>query len=198
MAADDDGNASSSDTHGLLVAHDDPTPKKIEEVAVVNNIVHESPTFGSESAKDVQTVAESSGGPSVGTANERQSDVASVRSMPAVRTTESPVPLIQEPESAMPSPSPSSLSHRPPPSPSRSQTLQEPNPNNQQRRASRRSTIEVRRIPFTCLLALMRLRVALLIVYPVFSPTLCIVENLAQAPPENLYPKLHLLLPRVR
>jgi hypothetical protein len=150
MTPDEDGNASSSDTHGVLVARDDPTSKKVEEVAVVNKI-EESPTFGPEPAKDVPVVAESSRGPLIGTLNDRQSDVGSVHSMPAPRMTESPVPMIQEPHSPMLSPSPSALSHRPPPSPSRSQTLQEPSANSQQRRASRRSTIEVRQTPSTCI-----------------------------------------------
>ncbi|KAF6766346.1 hypothetical protein DFP72DRAFT_866240 [Ephemerocybe angulata] len=147
MPLDDDGNASSSDTHALVVAHDDRPSKKIEEVAVVNKIENESPTFGSDPPKDVPTVAESSTGPSVGMVNDHQSDAGSVHSMPVVRVTESPVPMLHEPQSAAPSPSPSALSHRPPPSPSRSQTLQEPTGNNQQlqqRRASRRSTIEGR------------------------------------------------------
>ncbi|KAJ3507516.1 hypothetical protein NMY22_g16904 [Coprinellus aureogranulatus] len=144
MPAEDDGNASSSDTHGILVTHDDPAPKKIDNVAVVDKIVQGSPQFGSEFAKDVPTAVEANGGPSLAGVDAHQSDAGSLQSTSAVRMSESPVPMIQEPRSTLPSPSPSTLSHRPPPSPSRSQTLQEPTPNSQQRRASRRSTVEGR------------------------------------------------------
>lgn len=146
MPTTDDGNASSTDTHPLLVHHDDHPDKKIDEVAVVDAVVHESPTFAPDSSKDVSTVAESSRGPSLGTVVDQHSEVASVHSVPEVRITESPIPMLYESQaSPLPSPSPSTLSHRPPPSPTRSQTLQEPSsiPTGQQRRSSRRSTIEV-------------------------------------------------------
>lgn len=146
--ADDDENASSSDTHALLVGRDDHPSKKMEDVTVVSSVpenVDEPEKFTPESAKDVAPVAESSRGPSISTVADQHSDAGSVHSMPIVRVTDSPVPMIQEPSSPAPSPSPSALSHRLPPSPARSQTLQEPPTASQpqQRRAGRRSTAEV-------------------------------------------------------
>ncbi|KAJ2928932.1 hypothetical protein H1R20_g8294, partial [Candolleomyces eurysporus] len=83
--ADDDENASSSDTHALLVGRDDHPSKKMEDVAVVSRVpehVDEADKFAPESAKDVAPVAESSRGPSISTAADHNSDAGSVRSMP--------------------------------------------------------------------------------------------------------------------
>jgi len=146
MATDEDGNASSSDAHALLVDPEGHPSKKIEEVAVVNPIAGGSPSFTPEPSKDVlDSGIESSRGQSISTVTDQQSDSGSVHSIPAVRVTESPAPILDEPQSVLPSPTPSVLSNRPPPSPARSNTLQEPSSSGSvsQRRMGRRSTIEV-------------------------------------------------------